>query len=181
MGIGLAAAVGFRLFIPPLLTGIAAALGLVELPSSLEWLGSGVALTAFGTASLLELAAYGIPWLDNLLDTVATPLSVVAGTLLAAGFLADLPTALQWTLALIAGGGASAATQMATTAGRGASSATTGGLANPVVSMGEAFASVVTTALTLFLPVITASIVVGAVAVLLVKLSHVRRREPRMR
>jgi hypothetical protein len=177
MGIGLAAAVGFRLFIPPLLTGLAAAFGLVELPASLDWLGSGIALTAFGTASVLELAAYAIPWLDNLLDTVAAPLAVAAGTLLAAGFLADLPPALQWTLAIIAGGGASAATQAATTAGRGASTATTAGLANPMISAGEAMASAATTLISLFVPILAAGLVAILGLFVIVRISRARKHD----
>lgn len=164
MGIGLAAAVGFRVFLPPLVLGAAAALGMVELPESLEWLASGLALTAFSAALLLELGAYAIPWVDHLLDMITTPLAVVAGTLLAASFLAELPPLLQWTLAIVAGGGASATTQGVTTAGRGASTVTTGGLANPLVSLGEAVASLVTTILTIFVPIAVA-LVVAALAV----------------
>jgi hypothetical protein len=159
MGIGLAAAVGFRVFLPPFVLGCAAALGWIDLPDSLDWMGSRLALTALGAALIVEWFAYLVPWLDNMLDVLATPVAVVAGTLLAAGFLADLPPLLQWTLALLAGGGASATTQSATVVGRGASTAATGGLANPLVSIGEAFASLVTTILTIVVPLAVAAVV----------------------
>jgi hypothetical protein len=175
MGIGLAAAVGFRVFLPPLVLGAAAALGLVELPESLHWLSTGLALTAFGAALLLELAGYAIPWIDNLLDTIATPVAVTAGTLLAASFLTDLPPLLQWTLAIVAGGGASATTQGVTTIGRGASTVSTAGLANPIVSLGEAVASLVTTVLTLVAPLLVGFVVIVAAIFVLRKATQRRR------
>jgi hypothetical protein len=175
MGIGLAAAVGFRVFLPPLVLGVASAVGLIELPDSLQWLSTGLALTAFGAALLLELAGYAIPWVDNLLDTLATPVAVLAGTLLAASFLTDLPPLLQWTLAIVAGGGASATTQGVSTIGRGASTVSTGGLANPIVSFGEAVASFVTTVLTLVAPLLVGAIVLLAALFVLRRMSQ--RRE----
>jgi len=164
LGIGLSAAVGFRIFLPPFVVGLAAALGFIELPASAQWLSSNTALMAFGAAMLIELLAYMIPWVDNLLDTIATPLAVVAGTVLAASFLGEMPTALRWTLALVAGGGASATTQGLTTVTRAASTATTGGVANPLVSGAEAVAALLTTILALIVPVAVAAIVL-AVAV----------------
>ena len=120
-----------------------------------------------------------IPWVDNMLDTVATPVAVLAGTVLAAGFLTDLPPVLQWTLAIIAGGGASAATQGATSLGRGASTVTTGGIANPLVSAGEAFASFVTTILTIIVPLAVALVVVLLAAVVGFRLRRQRSDVPR--
>lgn len=178
MGIGLAAAVGFRVFLPPFVLGTAAALGLVGLPASLDWLSSGLALTAFGAALALELGAYAIPWVDHLLDAAATPMAVVAGTLLAASFLAELPPLLQWTLAIVAGGGASAATQTATTMGRGASTITTGGVANPMVSAGEAVASLVTTVLTLLVPLAVAALVLLFAGFVVLRVRRSRRVQP---
>jgi hypothetical protein len=177
MGIGLAAAVGFRVFLPPLVLGCAAAFGWIDLPDSLEWMGSGLALTAFGAALVVEWIAYMVPWLDNLLDALATPVAVVAGTLLAAGFLTDLPPIMQWTLALLAGGGASATTQSATVVSRGTSTATTGGLANPLVSIGEVFASLVTTILTIVVPLLVAVVVLGLAAFLAFRL-RARKSDP---
>jgi hypothetical protein len=143
LGIGLAAACGFRVFLPPLALGIAVRLGLPVTEVAPEWMGSWVAIAAFGGASLIEIVAYYVPWLDNALDTVASPLAVIAGILLTAGVTGELHPAAQWTLAIVAGGGAAAVTQTATVMTRALSSATTGGLANSLVSTLEVVAAVV--------------------------------------
>lgn len=156
LGVGLSAAVGFRVFLPLFVVGLASATGFFDLPESAQWLATRTALIAFGLAMLFELIAYMIPWVDHLLDVAATPLAIAAGTLLAASFLGDLPPALRWTLAIVAGGGASATTQGLSVAGRVGSTATTGGLANPLVSTAESVASLVTTLLTLLLPIAVA-------------------------
>jgi hypothetical protein len=64
----------------------------------------------------------------------ASPLSVVAGAILFAASVAGLEPFWQWSLAIIAGGGAAATVQGGTVAARLASTATTGGLANFVVT-----------------------------------------------
>ena len=69
---------------------------------------------AFGTATLLEIAAYYIPWFDHLLDTIATPAAVVAGMVASASVMVDLPPVLKWGVALIGGGGAAGLLQGAT-------------------------------------------------------------------
>jgi hypothetical protein len=65
-----------------------------------------IALAALGTATILEVGAYGIPWLDQLLDLVATPAAVAAGMLAAASVVVDLPPVLKWGAVLLAGGAA---------------------------------------------------------------------------
>jgi hypothetical protein len=160
IGIGLAAACGFRVFVPFLIVSIASLSGHLTLAPGFEWIGTYPALGAFAVATVLEILAYYIPWLDNLLDAAATPAAVVAGTVVVASVVADLSPFLRWTLAVIAGGGVAGAVQGATVALRGASSLSTGGLANPLVSTGELASSVVTSVLAVVLPVLAASLVV---------------------
>jgi len=105
LGLGLAAAVGFRLFVPFLLVSIAARSGQVHLAGGFEWLGSDVALIMFSIAALLEIAAYFIPFFDHLLDTVAGPAAVIAGAVLMASTLIDMEPWLRWVIAIVAGGG----------------------------------------------------------------------------
>ena len=105
VGIGLAAACGFRVFVPLLLTSIAAMAGHVTLATHFQWIGTYPALITFSVATLLEVAGYYIPWVDHLLDTVATPAAIVAGTVLTASMLTDVSPLLRWSLAVIAGGG----------------------------------------------------------------------------
>jgi hypothetical protein len=155
VGIGLSAAVGFRVFVPFLIMSIAALAGHLDLASGFDWIGSYPALIAFGTATILEVGAYLIPWLDNLLDTVATPMAVVAGVIVTAAMVTNASPLLKWTLAIIAGGGVAGTVQASTVTVRATSTATTGGLGNPLVSITEFFGSVITTVLAILVPLVT--------------------------
>jgi hypothetical protein len=127
------------------------AFGLAE---SFAWIGSIPALIAFGGASLIELLAYYIPFVDNALDTIAIPLAAAAGTLISLSTLVDMGPLAKWSIALIAGGGLAGLIKSSSAVTRLASSATTGGLANPVVSTVETGASILMTILAIFLPVV---------------------------
>jgi len=137
VGIGLSAACGFRVFVPLLVMSIAALSGHLTLAHGFEWIGSYPALVAFAVATCLEIAGYYIPWVDHLLDTVATPAAIIAGTLVSASLVADVSPLLRWALAIIAGGGAAGMVQATTVLTRGASSAGTAGLGNPLVATAE--------------------------------------------
>jgi len=152
IGIGLSATCGFRIFVPLLGMSIAYHAGVLDFAPGFDWIGSWPATIAFGIAMALEIAAYYIPWLDNLLDTIATPAAVVAGTIATASMVGDVSPFFRWTLAVIAGGGLAGLFQGATVTIRGASAATTGGVANPAVSTGELIASVLGTILSILVP-----------------------------
>jgi hypothetical protein len=152
LGLGLSAACGFRVFVPLLVASLAAQTGHLTLAPGFEWIGTAPALYAFATATLLEVLAYGIPWLDNLLDVIATPAAVIAGILTGAAVLGELPPLLRWGLAIIAGGGAAAAAQGATTVVRAHSSLLTGGLANPLVALLEGVGALALAGIAILLP-----------------------------
>ena len=152
LGLGLAAACGFRIFVPLLFLSASSLGGLLQLGGAFEWIGTWPALTVFGIATLLEIGAYFIPWLDNALDTVGAPAAVVAGTVVTASAVVGMDPMLQWSLAAIAGGGAAGIVHGSLALVRGGSSATTGGLANPVVSAAEAGGSVLISALAILVP-----------------------------
>ena len=137
LGIGLAAATGFRLFLPLLVLSVAAYTGHASLNESFAWLATPAALLMLGTAAIVEIAAFYIPGVDNLLDTVATPGAVVAGTIVSAAVMTDLPPMLKWTAAIIAGGGVAGITQSLTAMLRAKSTVFTGGLGNSVVATAE--------------------------------------------
>ncbi len=137
LGVGLAAATGFRLFLPLLVLSIAAYTGHASLNESFAWLATPAALLMLGTAAIVEIAAFHIPGVDNLLDTVATPGAVVAGTIVSAAVMTDLPPMLKWTAAIIAGGGVAGITQSLTAMLRAKSTVFTGGLGNSVVATAE--------------------------------------------
>jgi hypothetical protein len=164
LGIGLAASCGFRVFAPLLVASVAAYSGYLNLTTGFEWLGTVPAISALAVATVIETLAYYIPWLDNLLDTIASPLAVVAGMVLFAASVTGLDPFLKWTLAIIAGGGSAAIVQGGTVFARGASTATSGGLANFVISTFELIASVFFPAVAIVVPlvaVILLAIVVG--------------------
>jgi hypothetical protein len=129
IGLGLAAACGFRIFVPMLITSIAAKSGHLELAESFMWLASDAALISLGAATVVEVLAYYVPWLDNLLDGITTPCAVVAGTIVMAGFIPEMDAWLKWSLAIISGGTAAGAVQAATVFTRGLSTASTSILA----------------------------------------------------
>ena len=90
-----------------------------------------------GTAAMVEIAAFYIPGVDNLLDTVATPGAVIAGTIVSAAVMTDLPPMVKWTAAIIAGGGVAGITQGLTAMLRAKSTVFTGGLGNSAVATAE--------------------------------------------
>jgi len=169
VGVGLSAACGFRVFIPPLVIAIASKAGHITLGADFAWMGTDIALVSFGLAAVLEVGAYYIPWLDNALDAIAAPVAVVAGTLTSAAVFGDMSPWLKWSLAAIAGGGAAGAVQLTTTVTRGASSALTGGMGNWVVSTVEGAGSIITAVLAIVIPILVFSMVVLFIAVLIWK------------
>lgn len=160
LGLGLSAAVGFRIFVPFFIASIAAYTGNLSLSESFTWIGSMPAMIMFGMATIIEIGAYYIPWLDNLLDTVATPIAVVAGTILTASTMFDLDPALKWPIAIIAGGGTAGLIHGLTSSVRLGSTATTGGVANPIVSTVETGGSILLSLLAIALPVLAIVLVV---------------------
>jgi len=158
-GLALSAAVGFRVFVPLLLAGSAARLGYLELTADMAWLGSDAALVALATATVLEVCAYYVPWLDNLLDTVATPTAILAGVIAWAAVTPDLSPLLRWTLAVIAGGGAAGLVQSRTALLRLHATTFTAGLGNQVVATGELAGSVSLSVLAVLAPVLAAVLV----------------------
>jgi hypothetical protein len=173
LGIGLSAACGFRVFVPLLVMSVAAYAGHLNLGHGFEWIGTWPAAAAFGAATLLEIGAYLIPWLDNLLDAVATPVAVVAGIVVTASLVVDVSPLLRWSMAVIAGGGAAGIVQATTVTLRGASSATTAGVANPVFSLGESAAAFITSVVAIVLPLASILLVVACIAVVRRLLRHV--------
>lgn len=172
IGLGLAAAAGFRVFVPLLVLSVAARAGYLPLSAGFEWIGTTPALLAFATATVLEVAAYYVPWLDNALDTIAAPTAVVAGVVASASVMTDLPPLVKWSVAIVGGGLAAGVVAGSTSLVRLKSTAATAGLANPVVATTELTAALVTSLLAIVLPLVVL-LFVGAVILVLWRL---RRR-----
>jgi hypothetical protein len=160
LGIGLAAATGFRVFLPLLITSIATYGGYIPVSEGFAWIGTPAAVIMLGVAALAEVLAYYIPGVDNLLDTIATPAALVAGTLVSAAVMADLPPLIKWTAAVIAGGGAAGITQGVTTMIRANSTVLTGGLGNPVIATAELGGATLVSLLALSVPFVAVGLVV---------------------
>jgi hypothetical protein len=145
-------------FVPLLLTGLAARLGYIRHTSGMAWLDSDPALVALATATVLEIGAYYVPWLDHVLDAAATPAAVTAGVIATAAVTPELPPLLRWTLAIVAGGGAAGMMHAGTALVRLQSSALTLGVGNPVVATGELVGAVILSGLALLVPVFAAAV-----------------------
>ena len=107
-GLGLAAASGFRVFLPPFLMAVWVRFGFLDVNidgTEFEAFSSDVSILLLGVASLSEILAYKIPWMDNMLDSLATPMAGLAGVSVVAISLEGADPSVQWALAIIAGGG----------------------------------------------------------------------------
>ena len=178
LGLGLSAACGFRVFVPFLVLGVAAATGQITLAPGFDWLASIPALIVLSIATLTEIVAYYVPWLDNLLDTVASPTAVVAGAVAMASLMTDADPVFQWTVAVIAGGGVAGLSQMATVTLRTASTAMSAGLGNPLVASLELAGALGLSLLAIALPIVALFGVALLLTVLAVFL--IRRRVTRV-
>ena len=160
IGIGLSAACGFRVFVPLLVMSVASLVGWFEPMKGFEWLAMPSVCIALAVATVCEITAYYIPWVDNALDTISTPAAMIAGTLTTMAVSSgEMSQFASWAAAIIIGGGTAGAVQMSTVAVRGLSTATTGGIANPVVSTGEWIGAFLLSILSLLVPVLVVIVV----------------------
>jgi len=176
MGVALSAACGFRVFLPILVMSVAARLGYVHPAPSWEWVGSVPAIITLATATLIEVLAYYIPWLDHALDVIAAPAALIAGTLMTASLVTDVSPVVKWSLAIIAGGGVAGIAQTITTAVRVASTVTTGGLANPIVSTIESVGAIVLSILAILAPLVALGVIVLSALLFVRFLTRILRR-----
>jgi hypothetical protein len=152
-GIGLSAACGLRIFLPLLALNLASIYGYITLAPGFEWIGGYQVTAAFSLATVLEIAAYYVPWLDNVMDTIASPVSVIAGSIATASVVTDMSPSLKWTISIIAGGGIAGFLQGATVGLRAKSSLFTGGLGNVAVASFELVVSAIVSLLSIIVPV----------------------------
>jgi type II secretory pathway component PulF len=178
IGIGLAASVGFRVFVPLFILSISAHFGIIPLNESWAWVGSNTAMITLGIATILEVFAYLIPWFDNLLDSITLPLATIAGTAVMVSTIAGIDPVFTWALAIIAGGGTATAVKASTSSARLTSTGTTGGVANPILSTIETGTSIGMSLLSVFIPVL-AIIVLLIIFWIFYKFFNLFRRKPK--
>ncbi|MEM8783639.1 MAG: DUF4126 domain-containing protein [Planctomycetota bacterium] len=180
VGVGLAAACGFRVFVPFFVTGVAIRSGYtptgLESIAGLDWLSSDVALIVLGVATTAEVLAFYVPWFDNLMDSIATPAAGVAGTVMMMGVLDGAPEPIQWGVGLLMGGGTSLGVQATTVLTRGASTVATAGLGNPIVATTENVGSTVLAVLAVLIGPIVIVAVIALLFWFVRKLARWRRR-----
>jgi Domain of unknown function (DUF4126) len=160
LGVGLAAATGFRVFLPLLIVSVAAYTGHLPLDAGFAWLGTPAALTMLSVAAVAEILAFYIPGVDNLLDALATPAAFVAGTVVSAAVMTDVPPMMKWTAAVIAGGGVAGLTHGVTAMLRAKSTVFTGGLGNMVIATAEFGGALLVSLLALAAPLLALAVVI---------------------
>lgn len=184
LGLGLSAACGFRVFIPPFAMSLAAMGDVLPLSSDWQWLGSPPAVITLGLATGLEVLAYLIPWVSNALDSIELVAAPIAGMLVTASSLAmvgELDPVLVWTTAAIAGGGTAEVVEGATAVTRLATAGATGGLANPMLGLLELLSASVLSILAIVAPVLTLILVMGLLVYCWQRIRRFRRRRRRAR
>lgn len=163
LGLGLSSAVGFRIFVPALVTSVAAHYDVLQLSESMQWMGSLPAMITCGVATIVEIVGYYIPFVDNILDVVAAPAAAVCGTLLMGGTIVEMDPMIKWPISIIAGGGLASTIHGSTSLVRAKSSGFTAGLGNPLVSTLEAGIAFVLSMVSIVLPVIAGAAILWLV------------------
>ena len=159
MAIALAATAGLRAWLPLLLAGVLARLGVLDLGPSYQFLASNKALVLFGVAAAIEIVGDKIPAVDHALDAIGTPLRPLAGALLAASVLGTVTDPLTSVILGTAVGAPSALVPHAAKAAvRAASTTVTGGLANPVLSLIEDALAVLAFVLAVLVPLVVVAL-----------------------
>ncbi|MGB7375556.1 MAG: DUF4126 domain-containing protein [Rivularia sp. (in: cyanobacteria)] len=163
LGIGLSAACGFRVFIPPLALSIAAHGGMLQLSSEWEWLGSESAITTLSIAATVEVFAYFLPWVSNFLDSIEILLAPIAGMIMTASTLSmagDFDPTLLWILTIITGGATAETVELTTSVTRLATSVSTAGMGGPIIGLVEAISSAIISILAISLPILSTLLVI---------------------
>ena len=176
LGLGLAACSGFRVFVPLLAASVAHHVGWLPAAPGFAWLGSWPAMATLGMATVVEIAGYYVPVVDNFLDTLTTPASFIAGGLLMTSTLPHMDPAVRWTLGMLVGGGTAGLVQTGTALLRAGSTTATAGLANPLLATVENVMAVLGSLLALLLPLVAAGLALGLVVWLLTRLRRWRQR-----
>ena len=178
LGLGLAASTGLKTFLPLLMLAVAARLNLagIELSGSFAWLSSPAALLALGVAALVEFVADKIPAVDHGLSAVGTIARPAAGAIAAAAAFSGMDPAAAALAGLIIGAPTALAFHTAQAGTRVASTATTGGLGNPVVSIVEDVLAFLTAAVALIAPLLIPVVLAVILAMIWALVRKVRRR-----
>lgn len=139
LGLGLASATGLRTFLPLLMLALSAKFEMfgVRLIDQMDWLVSWPAIAALATATTAEFLGDKVPAIDHGLNAIGYVTRPVAGAIAAGSVFWNVDPAAAAIAGLIVGAPAALAFNAAQTGVRVGSTATTGGLGNPLVSLVE--------------------------------------------
>lgn len=156
-GVCLSACTGFRAFLPPLLIGIVYRFfpAWLHIGTGLGFLASTPVLVALSVAAVVEFLGDKIPAVDHLLDMIELPVKMALSAVLTTMIIpeGDLKSIVMM-IALVLGQGATVSMHAGKAGLRAVSTAATGGLANPVISLIEEIVVGVGTVLSLVVPVL---------------------------
>lgn len=150
LGLALATATGFRIFLPMFFLSLASHFEWIALPEKLSWLEGETALIVLGMAMVIELVSYLIPGVDNIMDVIDTPIAVIVGVLVVFSVV-EVNLMMEWILAIVIGGVVPAVLKAFKATIRGAITVMTGGLGNGFFSVFEALSSMFIVVVAIFL------------------------------
>jgi hypothetical protein len=164
-GVVLAASAGLRAFVPLFAVGVASRTLGWDLASGMDWLASNTALTCFGIASALEVAADKVPVVDHALDAVHTIIGPIAGALAGLSVWLHFPPAAATVLALMVGAPIAGGVHLVAATTRVKSTVVSGGTLNPVASTVEDGVTLGAIAVAIFAPLLALALTVVLVVV----------------
>ncbi|MCE5292887.1 MAG: DUF4126 domain-containing protein [Nocardiaceae bacterium] len=178
LGLGLAAACGFRAFLPLLLLSAAVHFDLAGLSvnQSFAWIGSTNALIALSIAAAVELLADVIPYVDNLVSLIGNVTGPVAGAVAAGSVFASADPSTAAIAGIIVGAPTALTFSATQTGVRAVSTATTGGIANPFISVIESTLTFFMALLAILLPILIPIVLAGLLYVAWRVIRRFRRR-----
>ena len=178
-GLGLSTAAGFNAYLPLLITGVLArTTDLITLDAPFDRLEEPAVLGVVAAVGIVDFIGDKVPVVDHVLHAIGLVVAPIAGAFLALGVTSD--TDLVPAVALISGAVAAGATQGARTSVRPLSTVSTGGIGNPVLSLGEDGLSATLSFAAIIVPLVALVLVVGVVVLIVWAVARALRRRRSM-
>ena len=180
LGVGLSASTGLNTFLPLLLLAGAARYDIagITLGDRFEWLSSDVAVVVLIVATLAEIVADKVPALDHLLDSIGTFVRPVAGAVATASVLTGVDPTIAAVVGIILGAPTSLGLHTLKAGTRVASSATTFGCGNPLLSLVEDVLSFALSIVAIFAPLVVPVALALLITAFWLLLRRIRRQPP---
>lgn len=179
LGVVLAATAGLRAFLPVFSASLAAWTTDLPLPHNLAWLEKPETVVIFGVATLLEILGDKVPIVDHALDSVQVLTKPVLAALAATPFLYQLAPEYFVAIGIVLGAPLALGVHSAKATARLGSTATTGGVGNPLLSVLEDVAAVSAIILGFLAPLLALALMAGTIFLLVRLALRVRRRRTR--